>query len=84
MIQTASLRQEMSQGPMSVVRKRRPLMRRIIDHPPIRDAEKILYTQRRIVKAERDERTDITKALTPVKTYVHTAPVLYSPLTIHV
>jgi hypothetical protein len=40
--------------------------------PPPPSAKAVtLATKRRIEKAERDERIDITKALTPVKTYVY-------------
>ena len=36
-------------------------------HPPPSKAEEMRVKQRRITKAERDERMDITMALTPVK-----------------
>jgi hypothetical protein len=39
-------------------------------HPPPTPEEEVRITKRRISKAERDERMDITLALTPVKTYV--------------
>lgn len=37
-------------------------------HPPATPEEEVRITKRRITKAERDERMDITLALTPVKT----------------
>lgn len=37
-------------------------------HPPPTPEEEVRITKRRIAKAERDERMDITLALTPVKT----------------
>lgn len=39
-------------------------------HPTVTLEEAVRITKRRIEKAERDERMDITLALTPVKTYV--------------
>lgn len=36
-------------------------------HPPTTKAEQMKVTQRRMSKAERDERMDITMALTPPK-----------------
>ena len=45
-------------------------------HPPPTPEEDVRITKRRMVKAERDERMDITLALTPVKTWVF---ILYSP-----
>ena len=39
-------------------------------HPDVTPEEAVRITKRRIEKAERDERMDITLALTPVKTYV--------------
>jgi hypothetical protein len=41
-------------------------------HPPPTPEEAVRITKRRIAKAERDERMDITMALTPVKTCVFT------------
>ncbi|KAH7919671.1 hypothetical protein BV22DRAFT_1074942 [Leucogyrophana mollusca] len=40
------------------------------EHPPVTPEEQVRITRRRIEKAERDERMDITMALTPVKTYM--------------
>jgi hypothetical protein len=41
-----------------------------INHPPVTPEEQVRIIKRRIQKAERDERMDITLAMTPVKTYV--------------
>jgi hypothetical protein len=38
------------------------------EQPPVTPEEQIRITKRRIMKAERDERVDLTLALTPVKT----------------
>lgn len=38
------------------------------EHPPVTPEEQVRIIKRRIEKAERDERMDITMALTPVKT----------------
>jgi len=40
------------------------------EHPAPSPEEQVRITKRRIAKAERDERMDITMALTPVKTWV--------------
>jgi hypothetical protein len=40
------------------------------EHPPPTPQEQVRITRRRIEKAERDERVDLTLALTPVKTCV--------------
>ncbi|KAH7914908.1 hypothetical protein BJ138DRAFT_267947 [Hygrophoropsis aurantiaca] len=40
------------------------------EHPPVSPEEQVRITKRRVEKAERDERMDITMALTPVKTYM--------------
>ncbi|KDQ57931.1 hypothetical protein JAAARDRAFT_78424 [Jaapia argillacea MUCL 33604] len=40
------------------------------EHPPVTPEEYVRITKRRISKAERDERMDVTLALTPVKTYM--------------
>ncbi|ETW76418.1 hypothetical protein HETIRDRAFT_480544 [Heterobasidion irregulare TC 32-1] len=40
------------------------------EHPPTPPVELMRHTKRRIAKAERDERMDITLALTQVKTYM--------------
>ncbi len=39
--------------------------------PPASEIEQYKTVKRRIAKAEREERMDITKALTPPKTYVN-------------
>ena len=73
MIPTAALRNEVAeaaQKPLRKIHKVKLALPRIIAHPPIRDAERADYTRRRVAKAERDERMDITKMLTPVKTCV--------------
>ena len=44
-------------------------------HPDVTPEEAVRITKRRIEKAERDERMDITLALTPVKTYVSYCPI---------
>lgn len=40
-------------------------------HPEVTELEKYKIVKRRIMKAEREERMDLTKALTPVKTYTN-------------
>ena len=40
------------------------------EHPPPTPEEQVRIIKRRIAKSERDERMDITMALTPVKTCV--------------
>ena len=39
------------------------------EHHEVNELEKYKMVKRRIMKAEREERMDLTKALTPVKTY---------------
>lgn len=53
------------------------------EHPPPTPEEEVRITKRRIAKAERDERMDITMSLTPVKTCVFESYSLYELDTIN-
>ena len=42
-----------------------------LEHPAPGGLEQYKILRRRVLKAERDERMDITTAMTPSRTYVH-------------
>ncbi|PSR75148.1 hypothetical protein PHLCEN_2v9291 [Hermanssonia centrifuga] len=67
MLSKAPVKRQFPKGTRSV---RTKPSQQLISPPPPTGQENVRIAKRRMAKAERDERIDITKALTPVKTYM--------------